>query len=156
MLRTTHAEERLTVAEHVLLQWARSPGADTGVWDADVSYTNRGLLAVVDDVLLLAEEEPFPLHLAASPARRRLDSAVGAATSRMVEEFLHVRVWDASPLRAAADRLSLASSGVSLLVFPSAGDRTSSASSGGAAVGWGIRVAPGGMGSREDGDGEKN
>jgi hypothetical protein len=111
---------------------------------------------VVDDVLLLAEEEPFPLHRAASPARRRLDSAVGAATSRMVEEFLHVRVWDASPLRAAADRLSLASSGVSLLVFPSAGDRTSSASSGGAAVGWGIRVAPGGMGSREDGDGEKN
>ncbi|RCV28642.1 hypothetical protein SETIT_5G419600v2 [Setaria italica] len=129
--RTTHAEERLAVAEHALLQWARSPGADTGVWDADASYTNRGLLAAVDDVLLLAEEDPFPLHPAASPARRRLDSAVGAAASRMVEEFQRVRVWDASPLRTAVDRLSLASSGVSLLVFPSSGDRTSSASSGG-------------------------
>ena len=81
-------------------------------------------------MLLLAEEDPRPLP-GASPARRRLDSAVGAATLRMVEEFLRVRVWDASPLRVAVDGLALASSGVSLLVFPSAGDRTSDASSGG-------------------------
>ena len=81
-------------------------------------------------MLLLAEEDPFPLP-GASPARRRLDNAVGAATLRMVEEFLRVRVWDASPLRVAVDGLALASSGASLLVFPSAGDRTSDASSGG-------------------------
>nr|CAB3475151.1 unnamed protein product [Digitaria exilis] len=125
--RTTHAEERLAVAEHALLQWTRCPGADAGVWDADASYTNRGLLAAVDEVLLLAAEDPFP-H---PPARLRLDVAVGAAASRMVEEFLRVRVWDASPLRVAVDRLSLASTGVSLLVFPSAdGDRASAASSG--------------------------
>jgi len=128
----THAEERLAVAEHALLQWTRSPGADSGVWDADASYTNRGLLAAVDDVLLLAEEDPFPLP-GASSARRRLGSAVGAAASRMVEEFLRVRVWDASPLRVAVDGLALASSGASLLVFPSAGDGTSAASSGGEA-----------------------
>ncbi|OEL33643.1 Exocyst complex component EXO70A1 [Dichanthelium oligosanthes] len=128
----TQAEERLAVAEHALLQWTRSPGADMGIWDADASYTNRGLLAAVDDVLLLAEEHHFPLP-GASSARRRLDGAVAAAASRMVEEFLRVRVWDAgSRLRVAVDRLALASSGVSLLVFPSAGDdRTSAASSGG-------------------------
>ncbi|CAO2182005.1 unnamed protein product [Urochloa humidicola] len=128
-----HAEERLAAAEHALLQWARSPGADAGVWDADASRTNRALLAAVDDVLLLAEEDPFPLLLlpGASSPRRRLEDAVAAAASRLVEEFLRVRVWDASPLRAAADRLALASSGASLLVFPSAGDRTSSTSTGG-------------------------
>ncbi|CAL4946064.1 unnamed protein product [Urochloa decumbens] len=142
-----HAEERLAAAEHALLQWARSPGADAGVWDADASRTNRALLAAVDDVLLLAEEDPFPLLLlpgAASP-RRRLDDAVAAAASRMVEEFLRVRVWDASPLRAAADRLALASSGASLLVFPSAGDRTSAASSG---TGGEVDASDGGSRSR--------
>jgi hypothetical protein len=46
----------------------------------------------------------------------------------MVEEFLHIRVWDASPLRTVVDRLSLASISMTLLVFPSAGDRTNSAS----------------------------
>ncbi|CAO2196543.1 unnamed protein product [Urochloa humidicola] len=124
-----HAEERLAAAEHALLQWARSPGADAGVWDADASRTNKALLAAVDDVLLLVEEDPFPLLLlpGASSPRLRLEAAVAAATSRMVEEFLRVRVWDASPLRAAADRLALASSGASLLLFPSAGDRTSAA-----------------------------
>ncbi|CAO1942702.1 unnamed protein product [Urochloa humidicola] len=120
--RTAHAEERLAVAEHALLQWARSPGADAGVWDADASRTNKALLAAVDDVLLLAEEDPFPLLLlpGASSPRLRLEAAVAAATSRMVEEFLRVRVWDASPLRAVADKLALASSGASLLLFPSA------------------------------------
>ncbi|CAO2167418.1 unnamed protein product [Urochloa humidicola] len=120
--RTAHAEERLAAAEHALLQWARSPGADAGVWDVDASRTNRALLAAVDDVLLLAEEDPFPLLLlpSASSPRLRLEAAVAAAASRMVEEFLRVRVWDASPLRAAADRLALASSGASLLLFPSA------------------------------------
>ncbi|XP_066310521.1 exocyst complex component EXO70A1-like [Miscanthus floridulus] len=125
----TQAEERLALAEHALLQWTRCPGADSGIWDADASYTNRGLLAAVDEVLLLAAEGPFPLPAAAS-ARRRLDSAVGAAASRMVEEFLRVRVWNGSRLRGAIDRLSLASTGLSLLVFPSAGERASSASAG--------------------------
>ena len=60
-----------------------------------------------------------------------MDNVIGAAASRMVEEFLRVRVWDASPLRVAVDGLALASSGASLLVFPSAGDRTSDASSDG-------------------------
>ncbi|CAL4959899.1 unnamed protein product [Urochloa decumbens] len=142
-----HAEERLAAAEHALLQWARSPGADAGVWDADASRTNRALLAAVDDVLLLAEEDPFPLLLlpgAASP-RRRLEDAVAAAASRMLEEFLRVRVWDASPLRAAGDRLALASSGASLLVFPSAGNRTSAASSG---TGGEVDASDGGSRSR--------
>ncbi|KAJ1286703.1 hypothetical protein BS78_03G372000 [Paspalum vaginatum] len=126
----TQADERLALAEHALLQWTRSPGADAGIWDAEASYTNRALLAAVDEVLLLAEGRLFPLP-AASSARRRLDDAVGAATARMVEEFLRVRVWNASPLRGAVDRLSLPSSGVSMLVFPSAGERASSASTGG-------------------------
>jgi hypothetical protein len=49
----------------------------------------------------------------------------------MVEELLHIRVWDASPLRTVVDRLSLASSSMSLMVFPTAGDRTNSVSFGG-------------------------
>lgn len=126
----TQAEERLALAEHALLQWTRSPGADSGIWDAGASYTNRGLLAAVDEVLLLAAENPFPLPEAAS-ARRRLDSAVGAAASRMVEEFLRVRVWNASLLRGAVHRLSLASTNQSRLIFPSAGERNSSAGTGG-------------------------
>lgn len=126
----TQAEERLALAEHALLQWTRSPGADAGIWDAEASYTDRGLLDAVDEVLLLAEGGLFRLPQASS-ARRRLDGAVAAAAARLVEEFLRVRVWNASRLRGAVDRLSLASSGVSLLVFPSAGDRASSASTGG-------------------------
>lgn len=126
----TQAEERLALAEHALLQWTRSPGADSGIWDAGASYTNRGLLAAVDEVLLLAAENPFPLPEAAS-ARRRLDSAVGAAASRMVEEFLRVRVWNASLLRGAVHRLSLASTNQSRLIFPSARERNSSAGTGG-------------------------
>lgn len=126
----TQAEERLALAEHALLQWTRSPGADSGIWDAGASYTNRGLLAAVDEVLLLAAENPFPLPEAAS-ARRRLDSAVGAAASRMVEEFLRVRVWNASLLRGAVHRLSLASTNQSRLIFPSAGKKDSSAGTGG-------------------------
>jgi len=131
----TQAEARLALAEHALLQWTRSPGADSGIWDADASCTNRGLLAAVDEVLLLAAEDPFPLPApTAASARRRLDSAVGAAASRMVEEFLRVRVWNASRLRGAVDRLSLASTGLSLQVFPSAGERASSAGTGGGEV----------------------
>ncbi|KAL6840358.1 hypothetical protein ACP4OV_030168 [Aristida adscensionis] len=118
---------RLAVAENAILQWNRSPGADSGIWDADANCTNRGLLNAVDEVLRLAEEDPFPAS--AASARRRLDGAVGVAASRMVEEeFLRVRVWDSSSqLRVAVDRLALASSGASLMVFPSAGDRTSTA-----------------------------
>jgi hypothetical protein len=96
----------------------------TGVWDADASYTNRGLLAAVDDVLLLAEEDSFPLHPAASPARRLLDSTVGTAASRMVEEFLRV-----TPPSTVC-HWPVASSSVSLLVFPISGERISSSTSG--------------------------
>ncbi|TVU36138.1 hypothetical protein EJB05_18054, partial [Eragrostis curvula] len=125
----TQAAARLACAEHALLQWNRSPGADSGIWDADAKYTNRGLLSAVDEVIILAEEDPFPVA-DSSADRRRLDSAVAVAVSRMVEEFMRVRVWDASQMRVAVDRLSLASSGASLMVFPSAGDRTSTASTG--------------------------
>ncbi|XP_062207821.1 exocyst complex component EXO70A1-like [Phragmites australis] len=125
----TQATARLDLAEHAILQWNRSPGADSGIWDAEANYTNKGLLSAVDDVLLLVEEDPFPT--AASSARRRLDSVVGVAMARMVEEFLRVKVWNVSQLRFAVDKLSLASSGVSLVAFPSAGDRTSTASTGG-------------------------
>ncbi|XP_062228962.1 exocyst complex component EXO70A1-like [Phragmites australis] len=119
----TQAAVRLAVAERAILQWNRSPGADSGIWDAEANCTNKGLLAAIDEVLLLAEDDPFPA--AASSARRRLDSAVGVATSRMVEEFLRVRVWNNIQLRVAVDKLSLASSGVSLMAFPGTGDRNS-------------------------------
>ena len=69
----TQAEERLALAEHALLQWTRSPGVDSGIWDAEASYTNIGILVAVDEVLLLAAEDPFPLPAAAS-AHRRLHS----------------------------------------------------------------------------------
>jgi exocyst complex component 7 len=127
----TRAAARLAFAEHAILQWNRSAVDGTGIWDADANYTNRGLLAVVDEVLLLAEEDPFPAAAAASSARRHLDGAVAAAVSRIVEEFLRVRVWNASQLRFAVDRLSLVSSGPSAMVFPSDGDRTNSASTDG-------------------------
>lgn len=127
----TQAEARLAIAGHVILQWNRSPGADTGIWDAEATYTNRSLLAAVDEILHLAETQPFP---AVSAARRRLDSALGVAMSRMVEEFLRLRVWNASQsqLRAAVEKLSvsLPASGLSL-AFPSTGDTTSTGSTAG-------------------------
>ncbi|GJM92153.1 hypothetical protein PR202_ga08588 [Eleusine coracana subsp. coracana] len=125
---TRAAAARLAFAEHAMLQWNRSPGADTGIWDADGNFTNSGLLAAVDEVLLLAKEDSS----SSFPVRRHLDGAVALATSRMVEECLRVRVWDAAQLRFAVDRLALASSGASAMAFPSgAGDRTNSTSTGG-------------------------
>ncbi|KAK3162764.1 hypothetical protein QOZ80_1BG0093440 [Eleusine coracana subsp. coracana] len=118
------AAARLASAEHAILQ--RNP---IGIWDADGNCNNRVLLAAVDEVLLLADEDPFPE--AASSARRQLDTAVAAAVSRMVDEFLRVRVWDGIQLRAAFDWQRFASSGSSPIAsLPSAGDRGYSSSTG--------------------------
>ncbi|GJM92265.1 hypothetical protein PR202_ga08716 [Eleusine coracana subsp. coracana] len=123
---TRAAAARLAFAEHAMLQWNRSPGADTGIWDADGNFTNSCLLAAVDELLLLAKEDP------SFAARRHLDGSVALAVSRMVEELLRVRVWNAAQLRFAVDRLALASSGASAMAFHSAaGNRTNSTSTGG-------------------------
>ncbi|KAK3162768.1 hypothetical protein QOZ80_1BG0093490 [Eleusine coracana subsp. coracana] len=124
------AAARLAFAEHTMLQWNRSPDADSGIWDADGNFTKKGkgLLAAVDEVLLLAEEEPLPA--VESSARRQLDSAVAVAMSRMVEEFVRVRVWNATQLRFAVNRLALGASGASAMAcFPGAGGRGSTTSS---------------------------
>lgn len=68
-------------------EWNRSPG----IWDADGKCTNRDLLAVVDEVLCRAEEDPSTC--------RNLDRVIALAMSPLMEEFLRVRVWDASQLR---------------------------------------------------------
>ncbi|CAO2167417.1 unnamed protein product [Urochloa humidicola] len=124
----TVAEARLAVAAHAVLHWDRSPDADdAGVWDAEATCANRGLLTAVDEILHLKETHAFPM---ASPARRRMDAALGVAMSRLMDEFLLLRVWDASQLegrhglRVAAERLSVSvgpgGSGV-CLAFPTGG-----------------------------------
>lgn len=120
----TQAEHRLSIAEHVVLEWhrARSSGPDASIWDADATCTNKSLLTAVDEILLLAEINAFPM---VSAARRRMDTALGVAMSCLVEEFLRLRVWDASQLegrcglRFAVEKLmvSAADCGVPLL-FP--------------------------------------
>jgi len=90
----TPAEVRLAVAAHALLHWDCSP--DAGVWDADAACTNRSLLSAVDEILHLKEIHAFPM---ASPARSRMDSALSVAMSRLMDEFLLLRVWDASQLQ---------------------------------------------------------
>ncbi|CAL4959903.1 unnamed protein product [Urochloa decumbens] len=133
----TLAEARLAVAAHAVLQWDSSPAADAvGVWDADAACANRSLLSAVDEILDLKETHAFPM---ASPARRRMDGALGVAMSRLMDEFLLLRVWDASQLegrhglRVAAERLSVSvgpgGSGV-CLAFPTGG----STSTGGLSV----------------------
>uniref|UniRef100_A0A0D9V975 Exocyst subunit Exo70 family protein n=1 Tax=Leersia perrieri TaxID=77586 RepID=A0A0D9V975_9ORYZ len=99
------AETRLAVAEQAILQWNRCPGADTGIWDASAACTNKRLLYAVDEILDLAESNPFP---ASSAFAARLDNAVRLAMSRMMDEFLRLRVWNASShqLRFAVDKLS--------------------------------------------------
>ena len=54
-IAVARAEARLAIAEHVMLQWNRSPGADTGICDGDATYTNRSVLAAVDEILCLAD-----------------------------------------------------------------------------------------------------
>lgn len=126
----TRAEYRLAVAEQVILGWhcARSSGADlAGVWDSDATCTNESLLSAVDEVLLLAEIHAFPM---ASAARRSMQDALDVAVSCLMEEFLRLKVWDASQMevrlgvRFAVGKFSMpaADSGVSLsLAFPTTG-----------------------------------
>ncbi|PAN26994.1 hypothetical protein PAHAL_5G052600 [Panicum hallii] len=103
----TLAEARLAVAAHAVL---RSPGADADIWDAEATCVNRSLLSAVDEILQLKETHAFPT---ASPARRRMDGALGVAMSRLIDEFLLLRVWDASQLegkdglRVAVEKLSV-------------------------------------------------
>ncbi|GJM92154.1 hypothetical protein PR202_ga08589 [Eleusine coracana subsp. coracana] len=78
--------------------WNRPSGTNAGIWDEDGNYTNRNLLSTVDDLLLRAQEDPS--------ARASLDSIIAVAVSRLVEEFLSVRVWNAFP--GAGDRSSAA------------------------------------------------
>ena len=103
----TLAEARLAVAANAVL---RSPGADAVIWDAEATCVNRSLLSAIDEILQLKETHAFPT---ASPARRRMDGALGVAMSRLMDEFLLLRVWDASQqegkdgLRVAAEKLSV-------------------------------------------------
>lgn len=93
------AEARLAVATHAVLHWNRFTGADNddaGIWDAEAT----SLLSAVDEILGLKETQAFPM---ASPARRRMDSALGVAMSRLMDEFLSLRVWDASQLEGTGD-----------------------------------------------------
>ncbi|RCV28640.1 hypothetical protein SETIT_5G419400v2 [Setaria italica] len=124
----TLAEARLAVAAHAVLQWDRSPDADAGIWDAEATCASRSLLSAVDEILHLKEIHAFPM---ASSARRRMDTALGVAMSRLMDEFLLLRVWDASQLegghglRVAIERLSVSvlapgGSGV-CLAFPTGG-----------------------------------
>ena len=116
----TLAEARLAVAANAVL---RSPGADAVIWDAEATCVNRSLLSAIDEILQLKETHAFPT---ASPARRRMDGALGVAMSRLMDEFLLLRVWDASQLegkeglRVAVEKLSvsLASASVGSGVWP--------------------------------------
>ncbi|KAL6840017.1 hypothetical protein ACP4OV_029827 [Aristida adscensionis] len=113
------APVRLAVAEHAVLRWSGSSGADAGVWDVDAAATcsGRSFLSAIDEILLLKETQAFAM---VSPARRRTETALGVAMSRLMEEFLRLRVWDASPLQGgAASRLRFAVENLSTSVAPS-------------------------------------
>ncbi|VAI85037.1 unnamed protein product [Triticum turgidum subsp. durum] len=111
---TTRAEDRMAVAERVILELERrrssGDGSDVGIWDAQATCTNSGLLAAVDEIVFLKEMHAFPT---ASAAGRRMDGALRAAMSCLMEEFLSLRVWDGSQLegrsglRFAVDKLSV-------------------------------------------------
>ncbi|KAF0916388.1 hypothetical protein E2562_007489 [Oryza meyeriana var. granulata] len=145
-------EARFAYAENAVLQWNRSPGIDTGIWDAAAAYTNKHLLYAVDEILDLAESRPFP---PASAAARRLDNALRVAMSRMMDEFLRLRVWNASSqeLRFAVEKLSIAVSANALwLAFPSTGARSSTASTVGRASGGSPSSTHGDMAALLDGE----
>ncbi|TVU36140.1 hypothetical protein EJB05_18057, partial [Eragrostis curvula] len=76
------------------------------IWDADGNCTSRNFLSAVDKALCLAEEDPS--------ARRYLDHDIDNAMSHMVAQIQIVRVWKASQLCVAVDRL-----------FPNAADSMS-------------------------------
>ncbi|KAG0540619.1 hypothetical protein BDA96_03G424400 [Sorghum bicolor] len=73
----------------------------------------------------------------ASPARRRMDSALGVAMSRLMDEFLLLRVWDASQLQGtdgllfAVEKLSVSlqasGGGGEWPAFPTEGSASSGA-----------------------------
>lgn len=107
----TLAEARLAVAAQAVLQRDRSLDADAdGIWDAEATCASQSLLSAVDEILHLKEIHAFPM---ASPARRSMDTVLGVAMSRLMDEFLLLRVWDASQLegtrglRVAVERLSV-------------------------------------------------
>lgn len=116
------APERHTGLLPAFALWNRSPGGNSGIWDAEGNFANKSLLDAVDKVLLQAEAHPS--------GRCDLDGTIAVAMSRMMEEFQRVRVWNDSQLPVAIDRLSLVSNNEPLMVFPSAGDRGSTASTG--------------------------
>ncbi|WVZ67768.1 hypothetical protein U9M48_016808 [Paspalum notatum var. saurae] len=115
------AEARLAVAARAVLRW--DCASDAGIWDAEAVCTNRSFLSAVDEILQLTETHAFPM---VSPARRRMDSVLGVAMSRLMDEFLLLRVWDASQLqdtdglRLAVERfsVSMAPGGGVWLAFP--------------------------------------
>jgi hypothetical protein len=79
--------------------------------NAKASNTNNGLLAVVDELVLLEENDPFPLPTASS-ACHLLDKALVLPPSRTrdgVPTRHSVSTWNASWLRGAIDKLLMAS-----------------------------------------------
>ncbi|XP_047095382.1 exocyst complex component EXO70B2-like [Lolium rigidum] len=96
---TTRAEDRLAVAEHVIVEFGRrrmSGDRNTlGIWDAQATCTNKSLLAAVDEIVFLKEMQAFPM---ATAAGRRMDGALRAAMSHLMEELLSLRVWEGSQL----------------------------------------------------------
>ncbi|KAM3188973.1 hypothetical protein ACQJBY_067740 [Aegilops geniculata] len=135
---TARAEDRLAVAERVVfdLDCRRSSydGTNVGIWDAQATCTNKGLLAAIDEIVFLKETHAFPT---ASTAGRRMDGALRAAMSHLMEEVVKLRVWDGSQLegrsglRFAVEKLSvsMASRGSSSIAFL-IGDSTSTARTG--------------------------
>jgi hypothetical protein len=96
---TTQAEDRLTVAERVIVEfkYRRMSGSGTsrGIWDAQATCTNRSLLAAVNEIIFLKETHAFPM---ASIAGHRMDSVLRAAMTHLMKELLSLRIWDGSQL----------------------------------------------------------
>ncbi|KAM0917830.1 hypothetical protein ACQ4PT_009253 [Festuca glaucescens] len=96
---TTRAEDRLAVAEHVIVEFGRrrmsGDGNNLGIWDAQATCANKSVLAAIDEIVFLKEMQAFPM---ATAAGRRMDGALRAAMSHLMEEPLSLRVWDGSQL----------------------------------------------------------
>jgi hypothetical protein len=90
---TTRAEDRLTVSERVIVQFKHrrmsSSGISRGIWDAQVTCTNRRLLAAVDEIIFLKETHVFPM---ASVAGHRMDRVLCAAMPHLMEKLLSLRI----------------------------------------------------------------
>lgn len=103
----------------------RSPGAEPGIWEADGNFVDRSLLGAADEVLLLMVDDMPPY------GRLHHHGTIDAVMFQLVEEFQRVRVWNASELRVAIDRIALALlSHEPLMVHPSALDRCGTTSTG--------------------------